>query len=247
MRVEENWWIMAKSNFSLSVSIEANSKSFEREILKQAVVQINKNIEPRLKGLEKRVGDGFVERLKTTAEYESIVSDTGQLRLEFGIENPSYVMERILSKLKLCFSVEYKKARVVGDSIQGTFSVKFNKQDFTFLYEEASFRAIFSRLFKRKVPSSFKTQKGQKIDWLRWLLEKGSTPIIFDYDVAFGDFETSRTGGAIMMKNLGSWGVPAKYAGTRNSNWLTRTLKQYELDVQESLNLIIQDGLKNVS
>lgn len=239
---------MANGKFNLGISISVDTKKAENEILKEAAKVINRNIERKLFNLNNRVGSQFKERVANTEEYASLISDNGQLRLEFGIQNQTYIMPRILGKLEECFTVHYEKARVTNGRIEGSLSVRFNKADFSFLYEEASFRNLFG-FVKRKPKTSFTTDKKDKIDWLRWLLESGTNTVIPEYRVKFGNFgENSRTGGAIMVTGNGvNWGVPAEYAGTSKDNWLTRTLAQFEKDVQEILDLEIQEGLKNVS
>ena len=170
------------------------------------------------------------------------------MRVHFGLANPKSTMNNILAKLRLCFTSEYTRAKVTGGKIQGSFSVKFNKQDFSFLYEEASFRSFFLGIFKRRPQSSYKS-KGGKVDWLRWLLESGTGNILTDVRIKIKEFDSpypSRTGGAIMVPGQG-WGVPQRFAGTTNDNWLTRTLSEYQKDVEQVVNEIITDGLRNVS
>lgn len=237
-----------QGKFSLGVSIHVDTKKAEQEILREAVKQINRNIEARIKNIAARIGDGFVERLKQTDTYDSLVSDRGELRLHFGLAKPRTTMDNILAKLRLCFIAEYTRARITNGKIEGSFSVKFSKQDFSFLYEEASFRSIFLGIFKRRPQSSYKS-KGGKIDWLRWLLESGTGNIFTNVRIRLREYETpfpSRTGGAIMVPGYG-WGVPQGFAGTSNDNWLTRTLSEYQTDVEQVVNEIIMDGLKNVS
>lgn len=237
-----------QGKFSLGISIRVDTKKAEQEILREAVKQINRNIEAKIKNIEKRIGDGFVERLKETPTYDSLVSDRGDLRVHFGLANPKSTMNNILAKLRLCFTSEYTRAKVTGGKIQGSFSVKFNKQDFSFLYEEASFRSFFLGIFKRRPQSSYKS-KGGKVDWLRWLLESGTGNILTDVRIKIKEFDSpypSRTGGAIMVPGQG-WGVPQRFAGTTNDNWLTRTLSEYQKDVEQVVNEIITDGLRNVS
>lgn len=237
-----------QGRFNLGVSIKVDTKKAELEILREAVKQINKNIQSKIKNIEKRIGDAFVERIKETPTYSSLVGDKGELRVHFGLANPTSTMNNILSKLRLCFTAEYSKAKITNGRIEGSFSVKFNKQDFSFLYEEASFRSFFLGIFKRRPQSSYKS-KGGKVDWLRWLLESGTGTVLSDVRIKLGKFKSpdpSRTGGAIMVKGTG-WGVPASFSGTINDNWLTRTLSEYQKDVEQVINEIITDGLKNVS
>lgn len=240
---------MAKNqaNISLGINIQVDTKKAEQEILREAVKLINKNIQAKLNTIERIIGERFVARLKETKEYASIVSNTGQLRVEFGLLNPKQTMDNILAKLRVCFSAEYKKARVTNGRIEGTFRVTFTQQDFSFLYEEASFRSAFLGIFKRRPSTSYKS-KGGKVDWLKWLLEGGTGIILPDVRIKYDEYDSpipSRTGQAIMVPGRG-WGVPTAFAGTTNDNWLTRTLAEYETEVEQIINKLITEGLRNV-
>jgi hypothetical protein len=65
----------------------------------------------------------------------------------------------------------------------------------------------------------------QELDWLKWLLEKGSTKFIQDFHIVFDSFTNppSRSEEAIMAKG-GYWGVPDQIAGTYGNNWITQSL-----------------------
>ena len=78
------------------------------------------------------------------------------------------------------------------------------------------------------------TEKGQKLDWLQWLLESGNRIIIRDYDIAYGSYgRRSRSGqGSIMVKTgKGGWKMPSQYAGTIEDNFVTRAFEGREEDI----------------
>jgi|15BtaG_2_1085339.scaffolds.fasta_scaffold00003_194 hypothetical protein len=73
-------------------------------------------------------------------------------------------------------------------------------------------------------PAIVDTKKGDHLPWLNWLLFRGNELIIQDFRIDFRD-GSGRSGQAIMVFNDSrSWRVPSKYAGTVNSNWVTRSL-----------------------
>lgn len=68
------------------------------------------------------------------------------------------------------------------------------------------------------------TEKGEVIYWLEWLLLGGKGILISEFDVEF-ELGKGRSGQAIMIPGTG-WQIPAEHAGTRQDNWLTRTLRE---------------------
>ena len=78
----------------------------------------------------------------------------------------------------------------------------------------------------------FVTEKGVKLEWLRWLLLEGDKRIVSNY--FFKKSSRGRAGGGIMAERQNaSWGVPSQFAGTENNNFATRALETIndEIDV----------------
>jgi hypothetical protein len=75
-----------------------------------------------------------------------------------------------------------------------------------------------------------------QIEWLDWLLTKGSKIIIRSYEVSYQKHNHSRSGMAIMKKGKG-WQVPSQYAGTERDNWITRVIEPLE----DTILYIIED------
>ncbi len=65
------------------------------------------------------------------------------------------------------------------------------------------------------------TKKGQVLEWLDWLLLKGSQMIVIGYKYEPGT--GGRSGGGTMTGG-GSWRVPPQYSGTSDNNFITRAL-----------------------
>lgn len=75
------------------------------------------------------------------------------------------------------------------------------------------------------------TEKGQTLDWLKWLLEAGNRIIVRDYDIEYGSYgPRSRSGqGAIMVKSgKKGWRMPSQYSGTMDDNFVTRAFQGRE-------------------
>lgn len=65
------------------------------------------------------------------------------------------------------------------------------------------------------------TKKGQTLEWLDWLLLKGTQMIVMGYTYEPGT--GGRSGGGTMTGG-GSWRVPPQYAGVSSDNFITRAL-----------------------
>lgn len=67
------------------------------------------------------------------------------------------------------------------------------------------------------------------VPWLRWMLFEGDSIVVQGYKVLGGVYSASRTEGPIMGGKVGGpsfWKMPAEYAGTERSNWITRVAEE---------------------
>jgi hypothetical protein len=83
------------------------------------------------------------------------------------------------------------------------------------------------------------TEKGEKLHWLDWLLNRGFQTLVIGYHFMVKvDDPNSRSGGGIMVKR-GTWRVPPEFAGTIDDNFITRAISMPENEIQ--LKDIIQE------
>ena len=89
--------------------------------------------------------------------------------------------------------------------------------------------------------------KQTTLPWLRWLLESGNSYLVFNYKYVDISSPRSRSGkGLMIFDESEDWKVPTKYSGTRNSNWLTRTLLQNASRINKEYARIIQKHLRRL-
>ena len=86
----------------------------------------------------------------------------------------------------------------------------------------------------------------ERIDWIEWLLLRGSETIITDFGINFEGFplNVSRSKQAVMIdldlakgeetspKKIVAWKVPSVYSGTVKDNWLTRALDTQQVSTK---------------
>jgi hypothetical protein len=88
-----------------------------------------------------------------------------------------------------------------------------------------------------------KTEKGESLPWLEWLLLKGNDKIIQDYSITYiNNSYRSRTGSAIMVSNPNGWRVPVNFAGTEDNNWTTRAINK----ISDKISKVIQTNIEDL-
>jgi len=70
-------------------------------------------------------------------------------------------------------------------------------------------------------------RKGTKyqIPWLEWLVEGGSSILVQNFHIEYGDFPHSRSGQAHMIEG-GEWSVPSQYQGVLSDNFITQSINR---------------------
>jgi hypothetical protein len=74
--------------------------------------------------------------------------------------------------------------------------------------------------------ATYKTEKGDTIPWLQWLLLQGDSIVIATHKAVFDPDKAkfSRTGEDIMLPDSVGWRVPPEFSGTADNNFVTRAV-----------------------
>ena len=163
--------------------------------------------------IQKGAQKALEKSLKSQLEYLDMVASDGRLRAELGVVNSERVMNSLVRDWVRSTHVQIHRPRILGSSIVGTMiSVKAIQADYQDVLERAY--------------ASYKTEKGDTIPWLEWLLTKGSEILVVTHRSMELPTARSRTGtNMIMIKSKGrGWGVPSEYAGTYGNNYATRAV-----------------------
>lgn len=198
---------MTKLSFSVKL-LENNStisKNIAQALLPDITAYFN-NISDKMK---QNIPDIVINNIVNQPEYSALSG--GNLQYELGITNPAARLSEILGTIRSGTIINIKPPKIISNKISASIKLQMIQKDFADLLSLGS--------------SSFTSEKGSQIDWLRWLLLEGDSIIISDYNFILGANDASRTGGGIMRQmNGGSWRVPPEYAGSINNNWITRGL-----------------------
>lgn len=191
----------------------------EIDILKEMGEEIAKQLNTVLAVLavdgkvRARVGEAVDFQIRNTPEYNSLLK--GELAAIFGLPNPGPILDSIIETVKNSIEIDVGRATFnVVAGLRASIKVSVLKDDFSDVLAVNG--------------ASYDTTDGT-VDWLKWLLTAGDQIVVEGYDVKFGNsFNGSRTGEAIMQRDLSGFRVPPEFSGTLTNNWLTRAIEGME-------------------
>lgn len=211
----------------MSLVITTPLSQIEKMVLYECVKVANKQFPSMVNGIKSDLINNIGYIFELSPEYKSIAY--GDLQGHFGMRPDESVskLKEIVTILAQSTQVDFVPFRVRGNAISGGLRIYAFKEDFSdILSSNAAYQT---------------TNAGQQLPWLEWLLIEGDKVIIYDYFFLPGDFETSRSGQGIMVFDKTKyWRVPPQYSGTKNSNWITRTVNAYIDDI----GLLIEKSIK---
>jgi hypothetical protein len=207
---------MTKGNITLKLIDSV--KSVTSKVIKAMVGKLNQVFS----GTTTRILEDLKKEAREWLNGEQVIRDlrgAGSLTAEVGLPNgqASGAADAIIEAVLESLDVKFKN---FDSNLSGGMSIGIQPQDFQNILGIGQATIV--------------TEKGQKLDWLQWLLESGSRIIIRDYDIQYGNYGArSRSGqGAIMVKSgKQGWKMPSQYAGTAENNFITRAFEGREDDI----------------
>ncbi len=207
------------STGTLTVDWSAKSQDqlnlyLRRELIKQAI----KRLKAARSGIEQYMRFKVSRDFLFSSEANEIVY--GVLRYDLGLkaDEATTSLESI--------------ARLLAEDLHFTITASGDEVEAIVSFIKTDYSEILA------IPTaSFTSAKGNKIDWLKWLLYEGSEQIISRYHVAYvadGKAKASRSGGALMFHG-GSFAIPSQFAGTPFDNFITRSFENIELYIQKKM------------
>jgi len=211
--------------FSLKL-LETDSQ-FRKLALEQLSKEVKKVLDSAIPQIKNSVQNLIKQNIMSEPEYSSLTSSQGKLRLEFGIDN-TMMVDMAIDNIVNTVNITLKPVKIANVGLTGGFLLTAIESD-----ELQMISKSFAQM----------TEKGVSLEWLRWLLFEGASPIVRGYDVSFSNNNPySRTGGAVMVKvGRKSWRVPPEYIGTVKNNWITRAIDKTD----EAITKIIQAEIEN--
>ena len=199
-----------------SVSLIENESYIRSNILGALKTTVDKALNACILKMRAPLSNLIKTALMQEPEYSSLIS--GQLRSEFGIENIDSV-DVAINNIANSIVIEKKEISINNLGLSGGIDIKIiNNQDYGGALNDISAFVVDSA-------------RGYSLPWLEWLLLKGNSIIIRNYEVKYGQNPRSRSGDAIMISSQSNWRVPPEYAGTVRDNWTTRAINRVDNDI----------------
>lgn len=212
----------------ISLSLLESDSDIRKMILDEIIQTLQKALSSAARVLPDRIKNIVKDALKSEPEYQSLMS--GNLRLEFGIADVSNV-DLVINKLVDTLSLNIDTLKRSNNGVRGGITITMMKSD------------DFNGVISDESASVQDANKGYSLPWLEWLLLRGNQIIVRKYNVSFGSYPTSRSGGAVMVESNSSWRVPPEFAGTQSNNWTTRAIEKIEQNIINTLRSSIEDNL----
>ena len=210
----------------IKAKLAESEKTVRNMILGELSKQISHAIDKSIPQINTAVQKIVAEALRKQPEYHSLKS--GALKYELGIDDPTSI-DRLIQTLTETGRIEKTKIKITNHGLSGGFVYRMlGKQDLEEILLSSNAKVID---FKRQY----------SLPWLEWMLYRGTSVIVKNYEVVFSPNEASRTGGALMKESDKSWRVPPEYAGTLTNNWITRAVSICEKQVLS----VIQSTIKS--
>ena len=214
---------MTGGNGQLFINILETDDQIQRKILKAIAEETNKKISKNRNYVVNKL-KGYVRSwLEMQPEINDLRQDGVGLNAQLGLQagTGSFVASTIVDASVR--SIETKVTKV-NRNLKGGFVFNFQPKNLINLLSLPEARII--------------TEKGVTLDWLKWLLTMGDTPIIFGYDFLPTPGQ-GRSGGGTMVGG-GMWRIQPKYSGTISNNFITRSLIGKEQILQETLTRLLK-------
>lgn len=209
----------------ISVDLVETDAEIVRRMLDALAVEVNRYLVIKINTLKPKITNVLEDALFNCPEVQSLLG--GQLQAELGVPDSDLKLDSLIRIWARSIDIKLSPAkRSSRNGITGGFVLTAIKADYSDVLSTDD--AIYT------------TSNNQVIEWLRWLLLEGDRRIIRGYQIGGDLHNKSRTGlGRLMWasKQGRSWGVPPQFAGTKNNNFVTRTID----DIEQQLDLLIQD------
>ncbi len=233
------------------VKTDFKKSTFKKHIITQFIIGLNDRVNKNIDDIENFVKTIIKEYITETPEMQSL-KDGEQLAKSLGIEKGtgegiiSAIAQRTVDSA-VVYSTGFKYS---SGKILGSIRIKIVKADYTDVLGLVQAQYISLNEAGHRTP----------VPWLDWLIKQGDRIIVKEFNIILGNFNRSRSGGAIMIKivpqkdtkkihgpfrkqNAGvGWRVPAKFSGVENNNFLTRA---FELRKDEFL-IKVRDYIESV-
>ena len=203
---------------TIDLKILETDQKISSDIMKLIYQEVSKRFLRAQKVVGKPIQKMIEDNLKLEPEYSSLIN--GDLKVEFGIPDSS-IVDTVIKVIVDKVDVMINTISVTPQGLRGGLEINF--------FADYAYDSVVENINAKVIDAN----SGFVIPWLRWLLLEGTSPLVKEYDVKYQS-GAGRSGGGFMIRSDNDWSVPAKFAGSKSSNWLTRaTEKITEQQIEE--------------
>lgn len=200
------------------MKIVENDKTILFKINKALAKEINTNFKKRKAKLLAAIKYIVWKAIHLSPENQSL--STGTLKLDFGLtEDPSTAIADAVSDSVIVILDPISANG--GNSIRGGIKILVQPNDYSNLLNQS--------FAKQQI------EDGGSLPWLSWLLLSGDAIIIADFGVEYSSEAKGRAGPARMSKYERPFKVDPQFSGTKDNNFITRSLNRYLPDIEKTI------------
>lgn len=210
-------------------------KSLTAKIIFASSKAVDQMIVRNTEQIEVMAKDLIFTAFEMSPTFSSLLS--GKLKVDFGLTDElafnakNEIISHIVYNIKVQYNLKSKKNINVGEGIFGSFSLLLTP-DPNFYEKIKSGSYISNGAYVRKYGLD------GKIDWLEWLLTRGTEIVIADFEVKYGNFKNSRSQLALMQEG-GAFRVDPEFAGTLEDNFITRTIESVIPQIRQNISKMV--------
>jgi hypothetical protein len=204
------------------VFYEASSEEMYKQIQKN-IVSIQNKVKPQISSI-------ILNELMNSNTVNSLLA--GKLKDDFGLFGNvvNVTVNNIVNTISQNIQIQITRSKKAGSIL--TIAVNLLPQNISELFSVAG--------------GSFPS-KGGNVDWLEWLLTRGTQVIIGDYWLFPNAKGFTRSGGTSIMKRIESkprepFRVDSNYAGSPDDNFITRAIESVADDILDAVAIQLERG-----
>jgi hypothetical protein len=204
-------------DISVSLKLVESDGAIQKMIKREMAKRLNKSFVGGFASkLRQQILNNVLEWLMESPELQAVAH--GPLKGDFGIPKGQSHVEanKIMDAVLRSIHVEIIP---FDNRLRGGLEIRI---------QPADFQNIFARI------DPVITEKGERLDWVRWLLERGDDIVVAKYHVVPDSSGRSRSGDALMSQG-GMFRVRPEYSGTLDDNAITRVFKGKGLELAKMI------------
>lgn len=200
------------------INIKLESVAAIQQAISLALVtELNKYLVSRVNIVKPKLGELLKAAILASPEVASLGG--GKLQSELGVPDATDRINRLVDIWANSIGITFSSAKLTGNKVTAKVTIQAIKSEGEDVLGNDA--------------ASYSTSNNQVINWLEWLMLEGDKQIIRGYGIGIDSLGLARTGlGQIMIESRSkSWGVPPEFAGTKDDNFITRSIENINMAI----------------